>query len=59
MNAQNFGHQFAPYQTEQIEFGVKWDLGHFANTFSLFQIARHSVIKNAVTNTYEDSGRAA
>ena len=56
VNAQNFGHQFAPYQTEQIEFGVKWDLGHFANTFSLFQITRPSVIKNAVTNTYEDSG---
>ena len=35
---------FKPYQTEQTELGVKWQQGRFANTFSLFQIAKPELI---------------
>ena len=35
---------FKPYQTEQTELGVKWQQGSFANTVSLFQIAKPELI---------------
>ena len=47
--ASNYGEVFAPDKTKQMEAGVKWDAGTFANTLSVFQIAKPSVIK--VTNT--------
>lgn len=36
--AVNAGEFFGPYQTKQQEVGVKWDLGTFTNTFSVFNI---------------------
>lgn len=40
--AQDF--TFAPYKTQQHELGVKWNLGSFAHTVSLFQIAQPMLI---------------
>ncbi|MBC7938646.1 MAG: TonB-dependent receptor, partial [Chitinophagaceae bacterium] len=31
---------FAPYQTEQVEAGVKWDLGRFGGGFSVFDVKK-------------------
>jgi iron complex outermembrane receptor protein len=50
---------FAPYKSKQMEAGVKWDAGNFANTLSVFQITKPSVIM--VTNpdasyTYNEDG---
>ncbi|MFX2101676.1 TonB-dependent siderophore receptor [Acinetobacter baumannii] len=36
--AVNAGEFFGPYQTKQQEVGVKWDLGTFTNTLSIFNI---------------------
>lgn len=36
--AVNAGEFFGPYQTKQQELGVKWDLGTFTNTLSVFNI---------------------
>ncbi|WP_165491634.1 TonB-dependent receptor [Stutzerimonas kirkiae] len=40
----NAGDTLEPYQTKQVEAGVKWDAGHFANTLSLYQITKPSAI---------------
>jgi len=40
--AQDF--TFAPYKTRQNELGIKWNLGRFANTVSLFQISQPMLI---------------
>lgn len=37
-DAVNAGEFFGPYKTKQQELGVKWDLGTFTNTFSVFNI---------------------
>ncbi|WP_333877729.1 TonB-dependent receptor [Methylobacter sp.] len=52
--ASNYGHMFAPYQTEQVEVGGKWDMGKFANTLSLFQVTKPSMVKNG--NIYNADG---
>ncbi|MEB3766355.1 TonB-dependent siderophore receptor [Acinetobacter sp. MD2] len=36
--ATNSGEFFGPYKTKQQELGVKWDLGTFTNTLSIFNI---------------------
>lgn len=38
----NEGHVFAPYANKQIEFGVKYDGGKFANTLSFYQLKQPS-----------------
>lgn len=52
---------FAPFKSKQMEAGVKWDAGTFANTLSVFQITKPSVIKvtdanNASKYTYNEDG---
>ncbi|MDF2569066.1 MAG: fcuA 2 [Sporomusa sp.] len=54
--ASNYDHVFAPFKTEQIETGVKWDAGDYTNTLSLFQLTKPSVIKDSSTNTYSEDG---
>ena len=44
---------FAPYKSKQMEAGVKWDAGTFANTLSVFQITKPGVIK--VTDASDSS----
>lgn len=39
-----FNFTFAPYKTEQKEIGVKWNAGGFANTASLFEITKPTLI---------------
>ncbi|WP_454690645.1 TonB-dependent siderophore receptor [Achromobacter aloeverae] len=57
VTAPNYGTTFAPYKSKQYETGVKWDLGHFTNTLSVFQIEKPSMIKNPVTLEYSADGR--
>ncbi len=37
-------HTFAPYKTEQIEAGIKWNLGTFTNTLALYQITKPTLL---------------
>lgn len=53
----NFGTTFAPYKSKQYETGVKWDLGEFTNTVSVFQIDKPSLIKDPVTTAYSADGK--
>lgn len=43
----NEGETLAPYKTKQMETGVKWELGSFTNTFSLFRIEKPSTVSVA------------
>lgn len=52
ITAANPGEVMPPYQTEQFEAGVKWDLGNFATTLSVFQIAKPSAFVDPMTNIY-------
>ncbi|GGC09240.1 ferric-mycobactin receptor FemA [Oxalicibacterium flavum] len=45
--ASNAGEVFPPYKAKQYEVGVKYDLGNFATTVSLFQINRPSAALGA------------
>lgn len=54
--AANYGEQFAPYKTRQMEVGAKWDLGTFTHTLSLFQIEQPSLMLDQASNRYSDSG---
>jgi iron complex outermembrane receptor protein len=56
LTSANNGETFAPYKTQQVEFGAKWDAGTFMNTISVFQIERPSLIKDAVTTRYSADG---
>ena len=54
--ASNYGEVFAPYKSKQMEAGVKWDAGTFANTLSVFQVTKPSVIKiNNTGGTYSNN----
>lgn len=55
-SAANYGEQFAPYKTKQLEVGAKWDAGDFAHTLSLFQIEQPSLMLDTGSNRYSDSG---
>ncbi|HGY1010917.1 TPA: TonB-dependent siderophore receptor [Aeromonas salmonicida] len=50
--ASNAGEIMKPYQTKQYEVGAKLDLGQFAHTVSLFQIAKPSAYTDPVSNVY-------
>lgn len=50
--ASNAGEIMKPYQTKQYEVGAKLDLGQFAHTLSLFQIAKPSAYTDPVSNVY-------
>jgi len=56
VNATNYGEVFAPYETEQVELGVKWETGRFMNTASLFQIDKPTMMSTGPTTspTYTD-----
>lgn len=54
--AANYGDQFAPYKAKQMEAGVKWDLGTFTHTLSVFQIEKPSLIQDKATTLYSDDG---
>jgi iron complex outermembrane receptor protein len=54
--AQNAGEVFAPYKTKQKEVGVKFDLGEFAHTVSLYEIRRPSSYTDPFTNVFSFGG---
>nr|WP_315249752.1 TonB-dependent siderophore receptor [uncultured Duganella sp.] len=56
VTAANAGELFAPYKTKQKEAGVKVDLGEFAHTFSVYEIARPSSYTDPVTNIFSFGG---
>jgi len=51
-NALNYGEVFKPFKSKQYEFGVKWDLGKFANTLSFYQIEKPSLVDVAQGSGY-------
>ena len=55
----NAGEVLSPYETEQYEFGAKWNMGAFTSTLSFFQIERPSYISKPVAggNEYAKSGK--
>ncbi len=53
----NEGEIFSPSVTDQIEFGVKFDLDGLGLTAGLFQIERPSGITNATTNRFSADGQ--
>lgn len=56
--ATNRNFVFSPYKTEQMEVGVKWALGSFSNTASLFEITKPTMIAlgSSLAPTYTDGG---
>lgn len=54
--AENAGEVFAPYKTKQKEVGIKFDLGEFAHTVSLYEIKRPSSYTDPVTNVFSFGG---
>lgn len=55
-NAANAYEMLAPFKSKQYEVGIKYDMGGFAATASLFQITRPSAYTDPVTNIYAASG---
>ena len=56
LTAENAGEVFAPYKTKQKEVGVKFDLGEFAHTISLYEIKRPSSYTDPYTNIFSFDG---
>lgn len=54
--AENAGEVFEPYKTKQNEIGLKFDLGDFAHTLSLYQIKRPNSYTDPVTNVFSSGG---
>ncbi len=54
--AANAGEIFAPAKTNQVEFGVKYDLGYLGLTASIFEMVRPSGITDPVSNVYGVDG---
>ncbi|MFM0101118.1 TonB-dependent siderophore receptor [Paraburkholderia nemoris] len=54
--AANQGEVFAPAKSKQYETGVKWEVGNFTTTASVFQITQPGGITDPVTNIYSVSG---
>lgn len=52
-SAANYGEQFAPYKTRQMEIGAKWDSGTFTHTLSLFQIEQPSLTTTHALHRYQ------
>lgn len=56
MSAANAGEVFEPYKTKQNEIGVKFDLGDFSHTLSLYEIKRPSSYTDLETNVFSFGG---
>ena len=56
MTAVNAGEVFPPYKSKQKEVGLKFDLGEFAHTVSLFEITRPSSYTDVTTNIFSFGG---
>ncbi|MFZ4875545.1 TonB-dependent siderophore receptor [Janthinobacterium sp. Mn2066] len=56
MTAANAGEVFPPFKTRQKEVGLKFDLGDFAHTASLYEIKRPSSYIDPVTNVFSVGG---
>lgn len=54
--AANAGEVFAPYKTKQKEVGIKFDLGEFAHTVSVYEIKRPSSYTDLTTNVFSFGG---
>lgn len=54
--AENAGEVFAPYKTKQKEVGIKFDLGAFAHTLSVYEIKRPGSYTDPVTNIFSFGG---
>lgn len=54
--AANAGEVFAPYKTKQREVGIKFDLGEFAHTVSVYEIKRPSSYTDPITNVFSFGG---
>lgn len=54
--AANAGEVFAPYKTRQQEAGIKFDLGEFAHTLSLYEIKRPGRYTDPVSNVFSLGG---
>lgn len=54
--ASNPDEVFAPYKTKQKEVGVKFDLGEFAHTLSVYEIKRPSSYTDPTTNIFSFGG---
>ena len=52
----NAGEVFAPYKTKQREVGIKFDLGEFAHTVSVYEIKRPSSYTDPITNVFSFGG---
>lgn len=55
-SAANAGEVFAPYKTKQKELGVKFDLGEFAHTVSVYEIKRPNSYTDPVSNVFSFGG---
>lgn len=55
-SATNYNQMFAPYKTEQREVGVKWAVGAFTNTASLFEVNQPTMMSTGPSSnpTYTD-----
>ncbi|MFT3803662.1 MAG: TonB-dependent receptor [Burkholderiaceae bacterium] len=56
MTSQNAGQLFPPYKAKQKEVGLKWDLGRFTQTFSVYEIKQPSSYTDPVTNVFSFGG---
>lgn len=54
--AANAGEVFAPYETKQVEAGIKIDWGRLAATFGLFDIRKPNAYTDPVTRIYSVAG---
>lgn len=57
--AENAGEVFAPYKTKQKEVGIKFDLGAFAHTLSVYEIKRPGSYTDPVTNVFRSAASSA
>lgn len=54
--AANPGEVFPPFKSRQKEVGLKFDLGHFAHTLSVYEIKRPSSYTDPVSNVFSFGG---
>lgn len=56
VTAANAGELFPPYKTKQKEVGLKFDLGDFAHTVSVYEIVRPSSYTDISSNVFSFGG---
>ena len=56
IGAVNAGQVLDPIETEQIEFGAKYNFGNFGTSIALYQIKRASEFLDATTNVFGQFG---